>query len=529
MKMPRLFQRLQNAVRAFRHVPAAPSGRSYPAGAMNRLTQDWLNTQGNANSEIRYDICSLRERSRELERADPLMQRALTIYEENVLKPGCGFTMQNKAAFANGRPDLTARKIIEEAWKEWCRPKNASQTGEESFAGICELTLRSTARDGGFLIRKIIDPRANRFGFTLQTLEIDYLDDNMNEMFSNGNKVTMGVEKNRLHKTVAYHLLAEHPGDMMFGGRIYKRIRVPAEEIVHYFVKTRDGQCVGVPWAAPSLLRMHHLEQYEISEIVASRAASNKGGYFTPGDDGESPYSGENEQTTGELGTEKTGAILGDSEPGQMDILPKGAGFIPYDPTHPTQQYGDFTTGAKLGICAGFNLTYASLVGDLTKVSFSSIRTGALAERRTFRKLQAHMVEHMACPVFEAWLASAITNGAIAIPMSRFNQVNYPNFRGTRWDWVDPEKDLQAIKLALELRLKTRDSIIDESDSELDLEETLRQIAYEEELAKELGVELKMEEKPAAGRPAEPDEPDEPEPANNGNGNGRRKIVVAAR
>jgi len=311
---------------------------------------------------------------------------------------------------------------------------------------------------------------------------------------------------------------------MMFGGRVYKRIRVPAEEIIHYFVKQRDGQCRGVPWAAPSMLAMNHLEHYIESEIIASRAAANKGGYFTPGDDGEAPYAGENEQTVGETGVEKTGAILGDSEPGQNDVLPKGANFIPYDPTHPTQQFGDFVRDTELQICAGMDMSYATLVGDLTKASFSSMRTGALDERETFKKMQAHMIEHLMVPIFEMWLATAITNGAIALPMSRWSQISRAAFRGRRWDWVDPEKDLQAKKLEIELRLRTRDSIIDESDSELDLEETLTQIAYEEELAEELGVELAIEEKPAAVRPSEPEPAATGNGSNNGNG---RKIVVA--
>jgi len=527
--MKTIFQRFKSALRAFRQVPQRTTNnpqrtRSYAAAASNRLTQDWSTFGGNANSEIRYDIETLMERSRDLERRSSLMMRYLNTLEKNVLKSGVGFALQSKAAFSNGRPDLTARKLIEEAWREWTRPKNCSQTGEASLYEMTRLTLRSAARDGGYLIRPVIDPGVNAFGFTLGTLEIDYLDANMNEMLGNGNKVVMGVEKNRKYKTVAYHLLTEHPQDMMFGGRVYKRIRVPAEEIIHYFVKQRDGQCRGVPWAAPSMLAMNHLEHYIESEIIASRAAANKGGYFTPGDDGEAPYAGENEQTVGETGVEKTGAILGDSEPGQNDVLPKGANFIPYDPTHPTQQFGDFVRDTELQICAGMDMSYATLVGDLTKASFSSMRTGALDERETFKKMQAHMIEHLMVPIFEMWLATAITNGAIALPMSRWSQISRAAFRGRRWDWVDPEKDLQAKKLEIELRLRTRDSIIDESDSELDLEETLTQIAYEEELAEELGVELAIEEKPAAVRPSEPEPAATGNGSNNGNG---RKIVVA--
>jgi hypothetical protein len=123
-----LFQRLQRAYRAFRHIPAVPVAVT---SEMNRLTQDWLNTQGNANlkSDTTFAPCAnaagnWNGQTRSCS-ASPFMRR--------MSSPGCGFTMQNKAAFANGRPDLNARKIVEEGWKEWCRPKNASLTGEESL------------------------------------------------------------------------------------------------------------------------------------------------------------------------------------------------------------------------------------------------------------------------------------------------------------------------------------------------------------------------------------------------------------
>ena len=515
--MKTIFQRVKSALRAFRHSPA-PQKRGYPGAAMNRLTADWSISGGNANSEIRYDIESLRERSRDLERRFTLMQRYLNTLEKNVLKCGVGFSLQSKAAFSNGRPDLTVRKIIEDGWRDWARPKNCSQTGESSLYEITRLTLRSGARDGGYLVRPIIDPGANPYGFTLGTLEIDYLDINMNETRTSGNKITMGVEKDRKYKTVAYHLLTEHPNDMMFGGRAYKRIRVPANEIIHYFVKTRDGQCVGVPWGAPSMAAMNHLERYIESEIIASREGANKGVFFKP--TGPTDYHGEDEVGIGADGqTEKTGAKISQSEPGTSEILPPGWDAIPYDPTHPTQQFGDFVRDCELHICAGLDMSYATLVGDLTKSSFSSMRTGALDERETFKKMQAHMIEHLMMPIFELWLATAITNGALPIPMSRFEQVRKATFRGRRWDWVDPEKDLQAKKLELELRLRTRDQIIDESESELDLEETFEQFSYEEELAKEMGIELQLEKPAAAPAQSKP----EPEPVN---GNGR-KIVVA--
>lgn len=503
--------------------------RSYPGGSMSRLTADWFPSTATGDSEIRYDICSLRDRSRQLERADPLMRKYLNTGEKNVLRTGVGFALQNKSVNLDGTLALLSNRTIERDWKEWCKPKNCTVSGDASFYEVCRLVLRSTMRDGGILVRKIIDPNINEFGFALQLLEIDHLDIQYNVAPQNGYRIIMGVEKDPYYKTVAYHILREHPGDMLFGARSGDRVRVSARDIIHYFVKERVTQCIGVPWAAPSFLRMHHLEQYEIAELVASRAAANKGGYFTSerGDQ----WAGQAEETITETGTQRTGTF-NDSEPGQYDELPAGMSFQPYDPTHPTNQYPDFVNSAKLGIVAGMDMSYPTIVGDLTRASFSSMRTGMIDERESFKKMQAHEIEHLAEPVFEAWLETGITAGAIKLPISKFRQLNAPHFMGRKFDWIDPEKDVRAKLLEVAAGLRPLSSVIDQSDSDLDLEQTFAEIKRIQDMADQLGLRLQISEvsteAQAESTKPEPFEGDgeqqgEEEFAMNGNGNGRLK------
>lgn len=477
---------------------AAPGRRSYPSAAYNRLTFDWTPATSTGDSEVRFDIQTLRDRSRQLERADPLMKRFLNSLEKNVLKSGVGFSFQSLANNPDGTQDFLARQKIEEAYAEWSLPKNCTENGEEGLYDVYRLGLRSTAREGGVMLGIVRDPAVNRFGFALRLIEIDHLDINFNSYSRSGNRITMGVEKNEMGKTVAFHLLEQHPGDMLFGASPRERVRVAAEDIIHYFVKERVTQCVGVPWAAPSMLRMHHLEQYELSELVASRKAANKGGYFTS-ERGDS-YAGEKEETTE--------ATLDESEPGQTDELPPGMTFVPYDPTHPTTQFGDFVRESKLAISTGLDISYATLVGDLTKSSFSSMRTGWLDERETYKRMQAHMINHLAVRIFEEWLMMALTVGAIKLPMFKFDQFNKPNFRGRRWPWVDPKKDIEAALMENAAGLKTKSAIIDESDSELDFRETIDQVAEEQAYEKSKGVQLVNE---AASAPMPANEEPEPE------------------
>ena len=82
----------------------------------------------------------------------------------------------------------------------------------QSWLDIQRVVLRSVARDGSVLIRKVrgFD---NEFRFALQVLEADLLDIDYNAQLKNGNKVRMGIELDKWERPVAYHILNGHKGD----------------------------------------------------------------------------------------------------------------------------------------------------------------------------------------------------------------------------------------------------------------------------------------------------------------------------
>lgn len=488
--------------------------RNYEAAKWTRLTGDWNTASGTADADIQYDITSLRARMRDSERNNEYVSRYLNALENNVMKHGTGFSLQMKSM----RPpdykilDDIANLKIERAWKEFSKKKNCCLSGEHSMADLVRLCLRSTARDGGVMLRKIIDPKANEFGFVLRPIEIDFLDHNYTAALGNGNRVIMGVEKNSKEQVLAYHLLAQHPGDRLFGSSPSNRVRVPADEIIHYFLKERLTQTVGVPWAAPSLMRLHILRQYELAEAVASRRASEKGGYFYSerGD----VYQGQDEITETENGPVVTGT-LDDSEPGMMDQLPPGMKFQAYDPTHPTTQYGEFTKNALIGSAAGMNMSYATLTGDLSEANYSSMRSGKQDEQEGFRRVQSHMIDHLMLEIFEPWLETSMTSGAINLPMSKFDQFNQPCFRGRRWPWVDPQKDITAALMAINGGLDSRTRYTEEN-TDADFEELCETLKSEQELAAAAGLsfvnpntggltnQMPDDQQPNAPAPAQP-------------------------
>ena len=116
-----------------------------------------------------------------------------------------------------------------------------------------------------------------------RSLEADYLVDEDMPAAKEGNFIRMGIEVDGFLRPQAYHFFTQHPGDTSMGvgrGQGIKRIRVPANEVIHLFIPERPSQTRGVSWFASALMRLHMLQGYEEAEVVRARASSALMGFI---------------------------------------------------------------------------------------------------------------------------------------------------------------------------------------------------------------------------------------------------------
>jgi lambda family phage portal protein len=126
----------------------------------------------------------------------------------------------------------------------------------------------------------------------LEVIEADRLDDNFQGHADNGNEIRMGVELNSWGRPIAYYFFTYHPGDYPFAGTQIavglRRVRIPAEEIIHCFKTERAGQTRGVPELVTAIMRLRHMQGYEEAEVIAARACAAIMG-FIESPEGEAP------------------------------------------------------------------------------------------------------------------------------------------------------------------------------------------------------------------------------------------------
>lgn len=439
--------------------------KSFHGASTGNLYATWLASNTTADVDIKKDLKTMRARSRELMRNDDYAKKFKRMVKTNVVGQN-GIRLQNKAKDTNGNLDKTANDIIEESWKKWSKKGICDVTGKYSLKEIQKMVMGTLAEDGEVLIRKI-KGFDNEFGFALQLLEADHLDEQYTIPELN---IFMGIEFDKWNKPIAYHLHKNHPGKLI-GSLDTTRERISASEINHLFLPLRISATRGVPWMHTAMTRMKMVNGYEEAELTASRIAAAKGGFYVS-KDGAEEYSGDS--------VDDRGNFVNELEPGQIELLPKGIEFQNYDPQHPTTAFKDFMKVVLRGISSGLDVSYNTLANDLEGVNFSSLRSGVLDEREVWKDLQSWLGENLLDDIFADWLDMALLTKTVPLPYFKYDKFNSPSWLARGFAWVDPLKDMQSNILAVKEGLKTHTQIA--SEMGMDIEELYQQISKEKEL-----------------------------------------------
>lgn len=471
---------------ALRLVGAKEEKRTYAAAKVSRLTSDWLESNASANQEIKMSQRTLRARARQLARDDDYVKGWLDKLVTNVVGQK-GIKLEPNAKDESGTKIKTLNDPIRAAWSKWSKKQYASISGTDTFREIVALALRTTAVDGECVIQTIFDS-SNPFKFSLHMIDSDWLDEDYNDpQLSNGNRVIMSVEVDQFNKPVAYHFTAprwnnvsipDYPGNL--GSKGIDRKRVPAEQIIHLFKKSRPGQVRGVTWMHAAMRRLNMLDGYEEAELVGQRVAASVTAYAIP--------------PTGEgfVGSDTPDNIEQEFAAGMLQSLPPGYTLHTVDSKRPGNTYAAYVKQVLRAIAGSLNISYNSFANDLEATSYSSIRAGSIEERDMYRCDQEWLAENLCQAVYERWLEWNVDSPELKIPFSELEQVSSPVWRGRGFDWVDPSKDTKADIEANNAGLKTKTEILAERGR--DYEEVMQELAHEKEIESGLGLSFGVEQ-----------------------------------
>ncbi len=350
-------------------------------------------------------------------------------------------------------PDQARRAEIDRLFADWSGSADAA--GITDFYGLQSLCLRGMVEAGEAFLRLRVRLPGDGLPVPLQLQALDpaQVDPAFHRDLAGGVRIRAGVEFDAIGRRAAYHIFRDHPGDP-FATR-YDTARVPAADVIHLFTLLTPGQVRGVSWLTPVLLRLHELDGFEDAQLVRQKVAALFSGFIID-------PTGAAEGFTGD----RTGEVLQSGlEPGTLKVLPPGFDIKFADPAEAGRTYRDFVRTQLRHIASGLGVTYEQLSGDLEGVNYSSIRAGLIEFRRRVEALQSQVIIHQLCrPIWRRFITLAVLSGALPAP--GFDRDPAPwlacKWVPQGWEWVDPLKDVQADRQAVEAGFKSRAEVIAE-------------------------------------------------------------------
>ena len=479
---------------AFRSANRIMAG-SYKGASKTRLRQDWAPGGYSADADLLPELSDLRERSRDLNRNDAHAAGITSTLVTNTV--GTGIKLQSRIdAKALGISDEQAKQLrfeAERAWDKWC---NFADAGERlNFDEIQGLVDRQILENGEAILQAVMiqSDDSRPFYFALDNIEADRLDTPWDK--KSDKNIRYGVEIGDRGQPVAYWINKQHPGDSTFMKKFGMNdfVRVPAKNelgrknIHHLFPVLRAGQTRGVPFFAPVLTYFKDLADYMEAELVAARIAACFA-IFIKKDDAYNSAQAYTDQTNA------AGQREQELEPGMIEHLGPGEDITSFNPNRPGGTFEPFVDRILRALATGLNLPYEIVAKDFSKTNYSSARAALLQAYRYFKVRQKFLSTHLNQPCYEMVLEEAWLRGEFGVNDFYENKYEYCRAMWVPqgWQWVDPLKEAESSKLAINNALTT---LADEcaaqgKDVEEVLEQRARELSYIKELEEKHGIKI---------------------------------------
>ena len=380
------------------------------------------------------------------------------------------------------------KRALQQLFLDWTDEADAE--GLTDFYGLQRRAAREVFVAGEVFLRFRARRPADGLSvpFQIQMLPSEMLPMDKNELLAGGAEIRQGIEFDQIGRRVAYHFYKRHPGDMTLRGiAAGETVRVPAEDVVHILDPVEAGQLRGVSRFSAAIVKLFLLDQYDDAELDRKKVAALYALFVTT----EAPEGGPVE-------TEEDEADL-ELSPGMITRLAPGEDVKPSDPADSGATYEPFQYRTLLQIAAALGIPYGYLSGDSAKGNFSNSRLVLMEFRRRVQAFQHSVLVFQMCrAVWARFMDTAVLSGAISLPGYERRRREYLrcNWLPTRWDWVDPQKDIRAEVEQIDAGLKSRSQAI--SERGYDAEQLDEEIAADRKREKRLGLEFKRPGAPAS-------------------------------
>lgn len=452
-----LFSPRRAALRAhFRRMEESPEygmafvamlgARGYRAAKRGKSSTPWLGGNRSADAELLHDLPAMRARSRELNRDDPIGSGLTGTFVRNIV--GTGLRPQARTG------DSKRNERIESVWRE---RKDTLFPADHLLQGEAQrLILGKVLEDGEVLVKQTKREPGEPVWFEL--VEADRLGNPFGQQTQSvpaGHEVRDGVEKDADGVPVAYWIAKGHPSDIITSQAAVRnamtRERVLVDACLHLKLVKRPGQSRGEPIFHAILQDIHDLDLLLLASLKRVQIAACLAAFI------KSPMP---MNQVVDATAEKYGYKLDqDLEPGMIFKLYPDEELQTLLPNFPTPELEPFIIMLARRIGAALGVSWQVVLRDFSKSTYSSARSDLLETRQTYVGLQTWFIEKCLRWLWRAVMEDARLRGDTRLAGVADAELEAVRWYGDGWKWVDPLKEVQAVRLELILGITTLDEV----------------------------------------------------------------------
>ncbi len=443
---------------------------AYDAGSFDRLNAAWsaFNDSAERMDGASRDI--VRARARDLERNSDIMNSVTSSFRRNVF--GAGYFLRARTE------NEELNQLLERSWKRWCKKQNCDITGMQSFNQMMRMAVNRKKIDGGILFVKLYT-KDTFVPFKLQAIEVDELDSALSLNAPKGEKIVNGIRYNEYNKPIGYYIRQYSPDGFTQVQPVY----VPAKNVIFYMTKRRPSQLREMSDMAPTITRIRDINEFMTAVSVKERIEACLSVFIKKS----LPPSGIGRSSEGKAENhDYNGKML---TPGMIREMNPGDSV---DIVNPSGQSTDATSFTKLQqrlVGSGQGLSYETTSRDMSETNYSSARQGMIEDELTYQEDVELLMEIMD-EIYETFVISCYLAGIIDIADFWQNKERYLSHEWIKAPkkWIDPIKESNANKVALETGQKTYLQICAENGK--DYREQIDEMALAAEYAASKGITI---------------------------------------
>lgn len=424
-----------------------------------RATKNWKPTSGSADQDTLWDLPTMRDRSRDMIRNNPLALGAVNTTVTSTIGTGLSLSCTPDAKKLKWDDEKTQdwAALVESEFNAWARDPRACDAAKTlDFFRLQALAFRACLADGDiFAMLPMVKAVRQVYETRVSLVEADRVCNNKRAMDTD--LLAGGVEKDTYGAPINYHILRKHPGGYQVAAMEWDIVpafgqKTGRRNVVHLFEPRRVNQSRGFPYLAPVIEPLKQLGDYTQAELTAA-VVSGMFTVFVKTEEG-------NGLDLGTASATETGTAAGDDiklGAGAIVDLADGEEIQTADPKRPNVAFDPFVQAILRQIGVALELPFELLIKHFTS-SYSAARAALLEAWRFFKGRRAFMAAAFCQPIYEAWFEEAVATGRIPAPGFFADPAMRAAYLGSEWvgdapGQIDPAKEVDAAKARIDADL----------------------------------------------------------------------------